>query len=105
MILSAKKFAEKVLENGAEVELNEHKSQDCADGETVWTIYAHIDEHGDLIHSYTSAEWTITADMRLTQEESDALMRGDLDDREKAVIIEEMHPQYITVLKMMEVQI
>lgn len=98
-ILNAEEFAAKVMENGTEVEPDEHKTMDCEDGEIVWTIYAHIDADGFLVHSKDDAEWTITADMELTKEQSEALMQGDLDDMEKDVIIRRLYPQYVETLK------
>ena len=98
-ILNAEEFAAKVMENGTEVEPDEYKTMDCEDGEIVWTIYAHIDADGFLVHSKDDAEWKIIADMELTKEQSEALMQGDLDDMEKDVIIRRLYPQYVETLK------
>jgi hypothetical protein len=98
-ILNAEEFAAKVMENGTEVEPDEYKTMNFEDGETVWTIYAHIDADGNLVHNHDDAEWTITADMNLTEEQSEALMQGELDDMEKDVIISDLYPQYVETLK------
>lgn len=37
--------------------------------------------------------------MKLTAEQSGALMNGELDDMEKAVIISDLYPQYVATLK------
>lgn len=98
-IFNAEEFAAKVMENGTEVEPDEYKTMDCEDGETVWTIYAHIDADGNLVHNHDDAEWTITADMCLTEAQSEALIQGDLDEMEKDVIIRRLYPQYVETLK------
>ena len=102
-ILNAEEFAAKVMENGTEVEPNEYETmgwqKDVDQDETVWTIYAHIDADGNLVHSNSDAEWTITTSMELNREQSEALMNGNLDDTEKEVIINELYPQYIETLK------
>ena len=101
-ILNAEEFAAKVMENGTEVEPDEYKTMDWQQwepDETVWTIYAHIDADGNLVHNHDDAEWTITADMDLTEEQSEALMKGELDDMEKAAIISDLYPQYVETLK------
>lgn len=98
-MLTAEEFAEKVMENGTEVEFDDYKSLNCEDGESIWTIYAHIDADGNLVHSFSDATWTITADMELTDEQPEALMRGELDDMEKEVIISDLYPLYVATLK------
>lgn len=98
-ILNAEKFAAKVMENGTEIEVNDSRTMNCEDGETVWSVYAHIDADGNLVHRLGAAEWTVTADMKLTAEQSEALMNGELDDMEKAVIISDLYPQYVATLK------
>ena len=37
--------------------------------------------------------------MHLTNEQSEALMSGELDDMEKDVIISDIYPQYVETLK------
>lgn len=98
-ILTAEEFAATVMENGTEVEFNDCSSMSCEDGESIWTIYAHIDADGNLVRNASDAEWTVTADMTLTSEQSEALMNGDLDDMEKTVIISDLYPQYVATLK------
>lgn len=98
-ILTAEAFVEKVMENGTEIEVNDSCTMNCEDGESVWTIYAHIDADGNLVRGVSDAEWTVTADMELTAEQSEALMNGELDDMEKAVIISDLYPQYVATLK------
>ena len=99
-ILTAEEFAEKVMENGTEIEADEAKNFGREDGDdTVWTVYAHIDSNGNLVHSVSDAEWTVTADLELSEEQSEALMNGELDDVEKEVVVKELYPQYIDTLK------
>lgn len=101
-ILNAEEFAAKVMENGTEVEPDEYKTMDWQQwepGETVWTIYAHIGCDGEVLHCRDHATDTFTADMHLTNEQSEALMSGELDDMEKDVIISDIYPQYVETLK------
>lgn len=99
-ILTVEEFVKKVMENGTEIEADEAKNFGREDGDdTVWTVYAHIDLNGNLVHSVSDAEWTVTADLELSEEQSEALMNGKLDDVEKEVVVKELYPQYIDTLK------
>lgn len=99
-VLTAEEFAEKVMENGTEIEADEAENFNREDGDdVVWTVYAHIDSNGNLVRTVSDAEWTITANLELSEEQSEALMNGELDDVEKKLVIEELYPQYIDTLK------
>lgn len=99
-ILTAEEFAEKVMETGTEIEADEAENFNREDGDdTVWTVYAHIDLNGNLVHSVSDAEWTVTANFELSEKQSEALMNGELDDVEKEVVIKELYPRYIDTLK------
>lgn len=98
--LTAEEFVEKVMENGTEIEADEAENFNREDGDdTVWTVYAHIDLNGNLVHSVSDAEWTVTANLELSEKQSEALMNGELDDVEKEVVIKELYPEYLGILK------
>lgn len=46
--LTAEEFAEKVMENGTEIDYSEWASKNR--GCEVWEIYAHINENGEVVH-------------------------------------------------------
>lgn len=96
--LTAEEFAEKVMENGTEIDYSEcsSKDRDCE----VWEIYAHINENGEVVHGNGKGIKSIWTYLELENEEqSEAFMNGELDDIEKKVIIKELYPEYLGILK------
>lgn len=49
-ILNTEEFAAKVMESGTEVEFDDYSTMNCED-DFIWTIFAHIDADGNLVHS------------------------------------------------------
>ena len=96
--LTAEEFAEKVMENGTEIDYSEWASKDR--GCEVWEIYAHINENGEIVHGNGEGIKSILAYLELENEEqSEAFMNGELDDKEKELIIKELYPEYLGILK------
>jgi hypothetical protein len=96
--LTAEEFAEKVMENGTEIDYSEWASKDR--GCEVWEIYAHINENGEIVHGNGEGIKSILTYLELENEEqSEAFMNGELDDKEKELIIKELYPEYLGILK------
>lgn len=96
--LTAEEFAEKVMENGTEIDYSECSSKDR--GCEVWKIYAHINENGEVVRGNGKGIKSIWTYLELENEEqSEAFMNGELDDIEKKVIIKELYPEYLGILK------
>lgn len=125
--LTAEEFAEKVMAEGDELEVNELETQSIRKFEdeyrnwdelseeeieemsdpdykdpnatVVWTIYAHINIEDCSVKTENkrASDFMLTADMKLTEEQSDALFRGDeaVEQIERQTIIDEIYPQYL----------
>lgn len=91
--LTAEEFAAKVMFNGTEVEYDN----------SILTIYAHLTEDGDVkMTGHNARDLMVTTRIDLTDEESEALMNGALDDIEKQVIMDDLYPKYLEALEDME---
>ena len=91
--LTADEFATKVMATGTEIEYDNG----------VWMIYAHLTNDGDVKTSHLDArDLMVTTRIDLTDEESEALMNGALDDIEKQVIMDDLYPKYLEALEDME---
>lgn len=124
--LTAEEFAEKVMTEGDELEVNECETQSIQKYENeyrdwdeegdnpdykdpnatvVLTIYAHIDlsDYSVKTAGKDAKDYMIVADMKLTQQQTDALYCGDeaVEQIERQTIIDEIYPQY---LKLFDVQ-
>ncbi len=96
--LTAEEFAEKVMENGTEIDYSEWASKDR--GCEVWEIYAHINENGEVVHGNGNGIKSIWTHLELENEEqSEAFMNGELDDKEKELIINDLYPEYLEFMK------
>ena len=96
--LTAEEFAEKVMENGTEMDYSELASKDR--GCEVWEIYAHINGNGEVVHGNGNGIKSIWTHLELENEEqSEAFMNGELDDKEKELIIKELYPEYLEILE------
>lgn len=90
-ILTAEEFTAKVMENGTELEVVDACTLD---------VYAHINANGELVHSVSGAEWTISSRIALDDaDQASAMLDGCLDDAEKEIIVSDLYPQYVATLK------
>lgn len=132
--LTAEEFAEKVMADGNELEVNEYETERVRKFEdeyrdwdelseeeiekmndpdykdpnavVVWTIYAHINIEDCSVKTKDkdNTDYMLTADMKLTQQQTDALYCGNeaVEQIECQTIIDEIYPQYLKLLEEME---
>ena len=118
--LTAEEFAEKVMFNGTELEVDdlrtmslqkynqEWSEEEIPDDEQVivFDIYAHIDvDTGEVkTDGCKNTDFMLTAEMQLTQKQADGLYNGDeeVEKIERQIIMDDIYPQYLEFLEEME---
>ena len=118
--LNTAEFAEKVMANGTELEVDDARTMSLQKYNQEWVekeipddekiivfgIYAHIDvDTGDVkTEDLKNTDFMLTAELQLTQRQADALYNGDeeVEKIERQIIMDDIYPQYLEFLEEME---